>query len=260
MFLDSASLPDDLDVPCNVISRSCFLAALQCFKMWKTVFFLTSVFHKNQLFRIGSGIGIYRELALPKCGKSDVCSPNSYCIFKTPAYFLRQNQKHFFSEFPWYLQRIVDFKAALLPKISRERTMLPIVHRFFHLFLAKMWAKIMCVSKVKCLLFFFSDQFFFRIKTCFFGNSLVFPRICWFQSRLLGLLPKISREKRVCQFCNCFLKSNVFLQNQKMLGNCSRMFNIYIYIHVFLGFFHIWFRFFSDLFHILFIGAVLNQK
>lgn len=160
MFLDSASLPDDLDVPCNVISRSCFLAALQCFKMWKTVFFLTSVFHKNQLFRIGSGIGIYRELALPKCGKSDVCSPNSYCIFKTPAYFLRQNQKHFFSEFPWYLQRIVDFKAALLPKISRERTMLPIVHRFSTFSLPKCGQKL-CVSPKSNVCYFFSQTSFF---------------------------------------------------------------------------------------------------
>ena len=198
--------------------------------MWETVFFSQVFFHKNQLFRIGSGIGIYRELALPKCGKSDVFSPNSYCNFKTPAYFLRQNQKHFFSEFPWYLQSIVDFKAALLPKISRERTMLPIVHRFFHLFLAKMWVKIMCVSKVKCLLFFFSDQFFFQNKNIFFRKFISISNDLLISVKaVLGLLPKISREKRVCQFCNCFLKSNVFLQNQKMLGNCSRMFNIYIY-------------------------------
>lgn len=207
--------------------------------MWKTVFFSQVFFHKNQLFRIGSGIGIYRELALPKCGKSDVFSPNSYCIFKTPAYFLRQNQKHFFSEFPWYLQRIVDFKAALLPKISRERAMLPIVHRFCPPFPCQNVGKnYVCLQSQMFVIFFLRPVFFFRIKTCFFGNSLVFPRICWFQSRLLGLLPKISREKRVCQFCNCFLKSNVFLQNQKMLGNCSRMFNIYIYI----------FRCFSDFF------------
>lgn len=143
----------------------------------------------------------------------------------------------FFQNFPGIYRELLISRLRCFPRFPGKEQCYQLFIVFSTFSLPKCGQKL-CVSPKSNVCYFFSQTSFFRIKTCFFGNSLVFPRICWFQSRLLGLLPKISREKRVCQFCNCFLKSNVFLQNQKMLGNCSRMFNIYIYI----------FRCFSDFF------------
>lgn len=166
-------------------------------------FFLTSVFHKNQLFRIDSGIGIYREFALPKCGKSDVFSP-THTVFLKRLHIFWDKIRSIFFRISLVFTENCWFQGCAASQDFQGKNNVTNCSSFFHLFLAKMWANIMCVSKVRCLLFF-SQTIFFRIETCCFfsGNSLVFPRICWFQSRLLGLLPKISREKRACQFCNC---------------------------------------------------------
>lgn len=171
MFLDSASLPDDLDVPCNVISRSCFLAALQCFKMWKTVFFSQVFFTKISCLELVRELVFTGNWPCQNVAKVTFFLQTHTVFLKRLHIFWDKIRSIFFQNFPGIYRELLISRLRCFPRFPGKEQCYQLFIVFSTFSLPKCGQKL-CVSPKSNVCYFFSQTSFFQNKNMFFRKFI----------------------------------------------------------------------------------------